>query len=117
MTSRNRAARRTSNRRQDPASTAELQRVFAELGCPDPRLVGSALFGEHLEGDAASDDDRAWFLAHPGATERLRRYRPGELGPLLIPSSCEWVLVRQIRPGLRVRAALDGAPVGAGGEA
>jgi hypothetical protein len=50
-----------------------------------------------------SDDDRAWFERHPRRSYRLRRSYPDEAPDDLILG---WVIVRQIAPGLRLRAVV-----------
>jgi hypothetical protein len=43
--------------------------------------------------------DALWFRKHPHRRHRLRPALPGETG--------SWVLVRQMRPGFRVRAGIE----------
>ena len=74
---------------------------------------------------AASEADRAWFAAHPGAAEYLRPIWPGEFGDRPVPAGAVFVHVVELAPGLRIRHPTDlpvcrfsdGAPpvVGAGG--
>lgn len=55
--------------------------------------------------EAASENDRLWFLAHPKAKRRLRDFVPGEM-PIWIGESApnpQKVLVEQICPGVRSR--------------
>ncbi len=49
--------------------------------------------------------DRDWFLAHPGESEYVRPYVPGEAWPYHEPEATH-VLVRQIVPGFRTKAFL-----------
>jgi hypothetical protein len=53
---------------------------------------------------APADADHRWFRARPNRRYRLRRPLPGETGP--------WVIVKQISPGVRLRAEVElgGAP-------
>jgi hypothetical protein len=51
--------------------------------------------------DAASEDDRRWFEAHPDESERIRQPFPGEVDGLEIV--CTAVRVVQIVPGCRAR--------------
>jgi hypothetical protein len=53
--------------------------------------------------DAASDEDREWFAAHPGRKYRMREPLPFEL-PGITPN--DLVAVRQVKPGVRFRCAL-----------
>ncbi len=46
--------------------------------------------------------DRAYFKAHPSATDLVRRVTPGEFWPYE-PLPGVLVLVRQLGPGLRTR--------------
>lgn len=52
--------------------------------------------------DAASENDREWFEAHPERTCRVRHAIVGEL-----PNGPRWVVVFQIEPGARIRTALQ----------
>ena len=54
--------------------------------------------------EKVSEDDRRWFAANPDASWRLRRLVPGELPG---QPAGRWMLVNQVRPGLRLRAPLD----------
>ena len=51
-----------------------------------------------------SDDDRRWFRQNPDRNHRVRRAlldeAPDNAGP-------GWVIVRQVAPGLRMRAVVD----------
>ena len=51
------------------------------------------------------DRDRAYFEKHPGATEYLRPYVPGEFWPVAYPDATH-VLVTQIVPGFRTKTIL-----------
>ncbi|MEO3475779.1 hypothetical protein AAFN86_28265 [Roseomonas sp. CAU 1739] len=57
-------------------------------------------------GVKASDGDRAWFAAHPGRNYRLRR--AGFHQVALHPDLLTFVVVKQVRPGARVRAYFRG---------
>jgi hypothetical protein len=57
---------------------------------------------------AASRDDAAWFKAHPHRSHRLRRPYDVELqeavAPTIAPASAvPYIVVRQVRPGYRLR--------------
>ena len=57
------------------------------------------------------DDDRAWFEENPSRAHRLRRLFPGEIDSSLLPGEAppghEWqIVVRQLEPGIRVKAPL-----------
>ena len=54
-------------------------------------------------GDAANEDDRRWFAAHPGAGSRVRLYIPGEFDEVQFLIPPELVLVVQVCPGYRHR--------------
>jgi hypothetical protein len=69
----------------------------------EPPIVRSHLL------DAASEDDRLWFERHAGRNHRIRAPIGGERAflPPLQPG-CSWlVIIRQIRPGVRVKASLQ----------
>jgi len=53
-----------------------------------------------------SDDDRCWFARHPRRSYRIRPAFPDEVADTVTGG---WTIVRQIAPGVRVRAcvALD----------
>jgi hypothetical protein len=56
--------------------------------------------------DRACEGDRLWFECHPGRDVRIRPLMAGECLPLDDPSGQAMVLVRQLRPGVRVRSFL-----------
>ena len=57
--------------------------------------------------DRASDLDRAWFERHPGRAYRIRPEIAGEhLEAVCPPGRLALTLVKQVRPGLRMRAPL-----------
>jgi hypothetical protein len=61
----------------------------------------AASLRQGLAEDAATPwarDDRAWFAAHPRHAHRVRAAFSGEHQP-----EPDFVIVRQIRPGLRIR--------------
>jgi hypothetical protein len=63
------------------------------------------------EHQAASRDDAAWFKAHPHRCHRLRQPHDVELretmAPAITPASAiPYVVVRQVRPGHRLRLAI-----------
>jgi hypothetical protein len=71
--------------------------------------------------DAASEDDRLWFEAHPHRQYRIRPYRPGEGPPdYQTPEprlGWRWfVVVRQLRPGVRMRLSFQAEGQPATGE-
>ena len=72
-------------------------------------------YGLDAEADAASEDDRRWFLRNPNREYRVRPYREGELHPLTLdppPDGHSWrIITRQIAQGVRCRVALT-APIG-----
>jgi len=65
----------------------------------------SPAIGELIE--QVSTDDRRWFIDHPGATARIRPYRPGEFWPAKADGSGWLVHVRQVRPGYRLRRLVE----------
>jgi hypothetical protein len=71
--------------------------------------------------DAASEDDRLWFEAHPRRQHRIRPYRPGEGPPdhQMPEPRLGWrwfVVVRQIRAGVRMRLSFQAEGQPATGE-
>jgi hypothetical protein len=58
----------------------------------------------HVE-EAVREDDRLWFDAHPGETERVRAFAEGEAAVDPPPAGHRWVatVVRQLEPGVRTR--------------
>jgi hypothetical protein len=60
--------------------------------------------------ERGSESDREWFEGHPGLNYRLRRSLPGEVP--LDPDRHSFMLVKQLKPGirLRVRFLLDSPP-------
>ncbi|WP_043367504.1 hypothetical protein [Belnapia sp. F-4-1] len=67
--------------------------------------------------EAASEDDRLWFEAHPHRQHRIRPYKPGEglpghPDPAPLPGHGLFVAVRQVQPGMRVRLSFyaEGEP-------
>ena len=59
---------------------------------------------------AVPEGDAAWFEAHPRRSHRVREYVQGELHPThnRPPKRDGWrlaVVVRQVEPGVRIRAA------------
>jgi hypothetical protein len=50
-----------------------------------------------------SDDDRSWFACHPRRSYRLRPAFPDEVADIVAGG---WTIVRQIAPGVRVRACV-----------
>jgi hypothetical protein len=71
--------------------------------------------------DEASEDDRLWFKAHPHRQYRIRPYRPGEGPPDYETSepSQGWrwyVVVRQLRAGVRMRLSFQAEGQPATGE-
>jgi hypothetical protein len=53
--------------------------------------------------DRIADDDRAWFAVHADRSHRWRMPIDGEAGTFGL-KSCHSIVVRQIQPGLRMRA-------------
>ena len=65
--------------------------------------------------EAASEDDARWFRENPRRNHRIRPPVPGELGfkePYTAKPLTRWILVRQVKPGVRIRLsfAMCGAP-------
>jgi hypothetical protein len=63
------------------------------------------------DNQAASKDDAAWFKAHPRRSHRLRRPYDVELresiAPAITPvSAIPYTVVRQVRPGHRLRLSI-----------
>lgn len=77
------------------------------------KLVAAIPYGMHPSEDAASSLDRRWFEEHPGVEVRIRRRLPGELDPLLSNDN-PFVVVRQLRPGVRTRNTTNIPPADAG---
>lgn len=70
--------------------------------CPDPMEV-------------ASQDDARWFSQNPRRSHRIRPPVPGEFGirePHTPKPLTRWVIVRQVKPGFRMRMsfAICGTP-------
>lgn len=66
--------------------------------------------------DAVSDGDRDWFKANPDRVYRLREISEAERAtcPGKPPGSsglCSYIVVRQIRPGVRARVGFDAYPL------
>jgi hypothetical protein len=55
--------------------------------------------------DAVMADDRRWFQDHPAEEVRIRSAVPGEFWPM-DQSSVIYVIVGQVTPGFRLRAAV-----------
>lgn len=56
--------------------------------------------------DLATENDREWFAANPERSYRVRLLVAGEIAcPRVAGDGLWYVAVRQIRPGVRVRAA------------
>ena len=53
--------------------------------------------------DKASDSDREWFENNPGEDSYIRDPFPDEFPPMPAGQKIEAVLVRQIKPGVRMR--------------
>ena len=60
--------------------------------------------------DAAMDNDRSWFAFHPGRRLRLRRLLPFEFEPEGPFSDDTYVLVMQLKPGVRTRTPFGAGP-------
>jgi hypothetical protein len=64
-----------------------------------------------LSDNAWKDDDRLWFEAHSDRSHRLRRpfagekYYRGDRPPIAPPRHESQILVRQLQPGMRIRAS------------
>ena len=66
----------------------------------DPAIVAAA--------ERASELDRVWFLQHPDRAHRVRRLIKGELLGEIASSLPAYVVVKQVAPGLRMKAAFYG---------
>ena len=53
--------------------------------------------------DRISAEDRDWFALHPGVDSRVRPAAPYEFWPMFDSRDVEYVRVRQVRPGYRLR--------------
>src|SRR5438045_6749507 len=58
-----------------------------------------------IRSETPRENDRAWFESHPERQFRLRLPEPGERDELGNPHE-GMVLVRQLKPGFRVRRAI-----------
>jgi hypothetical protein len=79
---------------------------------PVPDAWGDAL-------EAASEDDRLWFEAHPHRQHRIRPYRPGEWPCHMPATHLGWhhfTAVRQVAPGVRMRLSFQAEGQPASGE-
>ena len=57
--------------------------------------------------DETSEGDRAWFERHPNRHTYVRAFVPGELPiSLMAGDGVQCMVVRQIRPGVRMRLPL-----------
>jgi hypothetical protein len=67
--------------------------------------------------EKASNADRRWFAEHPGRNHRMRRPAFGEAPAH--PDMLTFILVKQVRPGFRLRTAIyaDTPPPGEADEA
>jgi hypothetical protein len=72
-----------------------------------PNMTVPERFGRLV--DKVMDRDREYFEQHPGETEYLRPYVPGELHPLEFKDATD-VLVTQISPGIRTRQPVMWVP-------
>lgn len=64
----------------------------------------SSLVGlDRQQSRRAARKDAKWFARNPGRSYRLRRVRPGELPQ---SRSENWIMVRQLSPGERIRLAI-----------
>jgi hypothetical protein len=64
----------------------------------------------HTEQSEWKRDDQAWFKAHPKRAYRLRHRHPAEPAGNCVAQVpphklIDWIVVQQIRPGLRIRTA------------
>ena len=75
----------------------------------------SRLVGEDEERGVGSIQDAAYFEERPGRRYRMRLATPNELGalevvegPQTLPADCfRWIAIKQLTPGVRVRAYLS----------
>jgi hypothetical protein len=73
--------------------------------------TAGAKSGQQVAIDRACESDRVWFEQHPDNDVRIRPLMAGECLPFDDPSGQVMVLVRQLRPGVRLRSFL---PIGGG---
>lgn len=68
-----------------------------------------------LAAEAASEMDRKWFEDNPGEEFYVRALVPNEFPPASpgLNDSIVCVLVHQVKPGFRIRAAFERKKVGA----
>jgi hypothetical protein len=73
-----------------------------KMPASDERALAAAL-------EAGSEDERLWFERHIGRNHRIRPPSAGDLMLLPpLPKRHRWIMiVRQIRPGVRLRASLE----------
>lgn len=76
---------------------------------PPRQLVPEAPEGCSIV-DEVCAADKQWFLDHPGETEYLRPYVPGEM-PMELPN-VTLVKVVQLSPGIRNRQFLEAPQLG-----
>jgi hypothetical protein len=104
----NRKQRRASNK-----SPNVHVRVFSENDDVGPAMV-DAIRANAVALETISDGDREWFLANPGRAYRLRPISEAERAsyPGKPPDVgvCTYIIVRQIRPGIRMRVYFDAYP-------
>ena len=53
--------------------------------------------------DKISENDREWFDHHPGVDERIRLAASDEFWPAFDSRNVQYVIVRQVTPGFRLR--------------
>lgn len=70
----------------------------------DGSTTGNFLAPDDWGPALASNDDAAWFAAHPGVSVRVRRPSPGEIARVAVVTSDWRVVVTQIRSGMRIRS-------------
>jgi hypothetical protein len=89
-------------------------RIIHQVEDTDPTLVDAILKNSRAM-DAVSDDDRAWFAASPDRSYRLRPISEPEraIGNKAPPDLgvSNYVIVKQIKPGIRVRVSFKAYPL------
>jgi len=91
---------RASRRRQAAEQKAAQRRM---------RRAGRIMPAPHPNVRRASEADRKWFAAHPWRSHYIRPALPSELPGIPGGRDDIWVVVRQVRPGMRLGAVLTWA--------
>jgi hypothetical protein len=84
--------------------TRDPERYLARMDASGAGLPAGASFLVADPASAWTRDDKAWFERYPGRSYRIRLVWPGELAAHGLPEdSATHSVVRQLRPGVRVR--------------